>query len=50
MANKEKAKYKGPSDCARQLFREGGIRGMYKGAAVTLLRGEHNIKEGPEGL
>ncbi|RWS15672.1 mitochondrial carnitine/acylcarnitine carrier protein-like protein [Dinothrombium tinctorium] len=30
--------YKGPIDCAKQLFREGGIRSIYKGTAATLLR------------
>lgn len=31
-------KYKGPIDCAKQLYREGGIRSIYKGTAATLLR------------
>ena len=31
-------KYKGPVDCAKKLYREGGIRGMYRGTAATLLR------------
>jgi len=31
-------KYAGPLDCARQLFREGGIRSIYKGTCATLLR------------
>lgn len=30
--------YKGPVDCARQLYRQGGIRSIYKGTAATLLR------------
>ena len=34
------AKYKGPIDCARQLFREGGIRSIYRGTMATFLRGE----------
>ena len=42
MASKEKAKYKGSIDCARQLLREGGIRNLYKGTAATLLRGNQN--------
>ncbi|XP_014488427.1 PREDICTED: mitochondrial carnitine/acylcarnitine carrier protein [Dinoponera quadriceps] len=33
-----KPKYKGPMDCARQLYREGGIRSIYKGTCATLLR------------
>lgn len=32
-------KYAGPLDCAKQLFKEGGIRSVYKGTAATLLRG-----------
>jgi solute carrier family 25 carnitine/acylcarnitine transporter 20/29 len=31
-------KYKGPVDCMKQLYREGGIRSVYKGTAATLLR------------
>lgn len=31
-------KYAGPVDCAAQLFREGGIRSIYKGSCATLLR------------
>ncbi|KAL8604354.1 hypothetical protein ACOMHN_028117 [Nucella lapillus] len=31
-------KYAGPVDCAKQLYREGGIRGVYRGSAATLLR------------
>ncbi|RWS25729.1 carnitine-acylcarnitine carrier protein-like protein [Leptotrombidium deliense] len=30
--------YKGPIDCAKQLYKEGGIRSIYKGTAATLLR------------
>ena len=33
-------KYAGPIDCAKQLYREGGIRGVYKGVCATLLRGQ----------
>ena len=32
-------KYAGPMDCAKQLYREGGIRSVYKGTGATLLRG-----------
>ncbi|XP_070558942.1 mitochondrial carnitine/acylcarnitine carrier protein-like [Ptychodera flava] len=33
------AKYKGPADCAKQIYRESGLfRGIYKGTAATLLR------------
>jgi len=31
-------KYKGPSDVVRQLYREGGIRSIFKGTTATLLR------------
>ncbi|XP_012229109.1 congested-like trachea protein [Linepithema humile] len=33
-----KPKYNGPVDCANQLYREGGIRSIYKGTCATLLR------------
>lgn len=33
-----KPKYKGPIDCAKQLYREGGIPNIYKGTCATLLR------------
>jgi solute carrier family 25 carnitine/acylcarnitine transporter 20/29 len=31
-------KYKGPVDCAKGILKESGIRGLYKGTALTLLR------------
>ncbi|XP_046406831.1 mitochondrial carnitine/acylcarnitine carrier protein-like [Ischnura elegans] len=31
-------KYAGPIDCIKQLYREGGIRSIYKGTVATLLR------------
>ncbi|XP_009074809.1 PREDICTED: mitochondrial carnitine/acylcarnitine carrier protein [Acanthisitta chloris] len=31
-------KYKGSLDCAKQLYREAGIRGVYKGTVLTLMR------------
>jgi solute carrier family 25 (mitochondrial carnitine/acylcarnitine transporter), member 20/29 len=33
-------KYAGMVDCAKQLYKEGGMRSIYKGAVATLLRGE----------
>lgn len=33
------AKYSGPIDCAKQLYKEGGLRSIYKGTGATLLRG-----------
>lgn len=32
-------KYAGPMDCVKQLYRENGIRSIYKGTALTLMRG-----------
>lgn len=32
------AQYTGFSDCATQLYQEGGIAGLYKGTALTLMR------------
>lgn len=32
-------KYNGMVDCAKQLYKEGGIRSIYKGSLATLLRG-----------
>jgi solute carrier family 25 (mitochondrial carnitine/acylcarnitine transporter), member 20/29 len=34
----ETPKYSGSADCARQLFREGGIRSVYRGTFMTLAR------------
>lgn len=33
-----KPKYSGPNDVVKQLYREGGIRSIYKGTCATLLR------------
>lgn len=33
-------KYNGMVDCAKQLYKEGGIRSIYKGSFATLLRGQ----------
>lgn len=38
-ASTGKVKYSGPMDCVKQLYRESGIRGIYKGTALTLMRG-----------
>lgn len=32
-------KYAGPMDCAKQIYKEAGIRGIYKGTVLTLMRG-----------
>ena len=34
------AKYAGPLDVAKSLYREGGIRSIYKGTIATLMRGK----------
>ncbi|GBG34310.1 Mitochondrial carnitine/acylcarnitine carrier protein [Hondaea fermentalgiana] len=34
----EKKLYNGPIDCAKKIYAEEGIRGLYKGTALTLLR------------
>ena len=36
-----KPKYSGPVDVAKQLYKEGGIRSIYKGTCATLLRGKN---------
>ena len=36
--NAATAKYAGPVDCAKQLYREGGIRSIYRGTMATLAR------------
>ncbi|XP_061788432.2 cAMP-dependent protein kinase type II-alpha regulatory subunit-like isoform X2 [Nerophis lumbriciformis] len=37
-ASSGEVKYAGPMDCVKQLYRESGIRGIYKGTALTLMR------------
>lgn len=34
--------YDGPIDCAKKLYKEGGIRSIYRGSGATLLRGIFN--------
>ena len=36
-------KYSGPVDVAKQLYREGGMRSIYKGTVATLMRGKKII-------
>jgi len=38
-ASRGKARYSSSIDCAKQLYREGGIRHVYRGTMATLLRG-----------
>ena len=33
-------KYSGPLDVVKSLWKEGGIRSIYRGTCATLLRGE----------
>lgn len=35
-----KPKYSGPVDCVKQLYKEGGMRNIFKGSCATLLRGK----------
>ncbi|XP_056397102.1 mitochondrial carnitine/acylcarnitine carrier protein-like isoform X2 [Hyla sarda] len=37
-ANTSPKRFSGPIDCARQLFREQGLRSLYRGTVLTLLR------------
>uniref|UniRef100_A0A3B3QRW9 Solute carrier family 25 member 20 n=1 Tax=Paramormyrops kingsleyae TaxID=1676925 RepID=A0A3B3QRW9_9TELE len=37
-ASSGEIKYAGPMDCVKQLYRESGIRGVYKGTGLTLMR------------
>lgn len=37
------AKYAGPVDVVKSLYREGGIRSIYKGTVATLLRGKEQF-------
>lgn len=39
-ASTGKVTYAGPMDCVKQLYRQSGIRGIYKGTALTLMRGD----------
>lgn len=34
-----RSKYAGPLDCAVRLYKEQGIRSVYKGTVLTLIRG-----------
>ena len=38
--SKGAAKYSSSIDCAVKLYREGGVRSIYKGTVATLLRGQ----------
>lgn len=36
-------KYKGPVDCIKKLYAEGGLRSIFKGSCATLLRGKYRF-------
>jgi hypothetical protein len=36
-------RYNGMVDCAKKLYKEGGIRNIYKGSLATLLRGKSTL-------
>lgn len=36
-------KYAGPMDCVKQLYKQSGIKGLYKGTALTLMRGTGHL-------
>ena len=38
--SKAAAKYSNSFDCAVKLYREGGVRSIFKGTVATLLRGK----------
>jgi hypothetical protein len=38
-ASSGETKYTGTLDCAKKLYQEFGIRGIYKGTVLTLMRG-----------
>lgn len=37
-------KYDGMVDCAKKLYKEGGIKNVYKGSVATLMRGKIEMK------
>jgi solute carrier family 25 carnitine/acylcarnitine transporter 20/29 len=37
-SGKQNTKYKGAGDCAKQLYQESGLGGLYKGTLLTLMR------------
>ncbi|GCB61018.1 hypothetical protein scyTo_0011235 [Scyliorhinus torazame] len=39
-ASTGESKYAGPLDCAKQIYSTSGIRGLYKGTALTLMRAQ----------
>ena len=40
---KAAVKYSGPLDVAKSLYREGGMRSIFKGTVATLLRGKNRL-------
>ncbi len=37
--NVSSTEYNGSFDCARQLYKKGGMKSLYRGAAITIGRG-----------
>ena len=37
--NVSSTEYNGSFDCARQLYKKGGIQNLYRGAVITVARG-----------
>ena len=38
-------KYKGPLNCAKQLYTEKGMQSLYRGTCATLIRGESQLSD-----
>lgn len=41
--NVSATEYKGSLDCAQQLYRKGGIKNLYQGLEITIIRGKLNL-------
>ncbi len=35
--------YNGSFDCARQLYKKGGIQSLYRGVGITIVRGKISL-------
>ncbi|ELK25004.1 Mitochondrial carnitine/acylcarnitine carrier protein [Myotis davidii] len=46
-ASSGETKYTGALDCAKKVYQESGIRGIYKGTVLTLMRGPRSPGLGP---
>lgn len=43
-ASSGKTRYSGPLDCAIRLYKEQGLRSVYKGTMLTLIRGNASFR------